>query len=245
MNLRGGIKGSGSSSAFTRVDLIIALLIVWAGAAFATSLFVSSVSPARQRADALICQDNLGQIGRAFQIWATDHADRNPWFISTNDGGLRGHPLAANTHMNFAWVSNGMPTAKVLVCPADTNTIRRAKDFSANPDGGFMHPNYRANALSYMISFHAQPHLPRSILSGDRNLNGTTEAGCSMVPFMTRFAGSAFVGGPPAVSWGETIHWRKGHLLFNDGSADFGGTEVIAAGLKSHLNGRTHIQFPR
>ena len=245
MNLRGGMNGSGSSWGFTRVDLVVVLSVVCLGVALANPIFISPLSPARQRADALVCQDNLGQIGRAFQIWATDHEDRHPWFISTNEGGLRGHQLAPNTFMNFAWVSNTMPNASILVCPADTNTIRRAKDFSTNPDGGFMHPNYRANALSYLISFHAQHHLPGSILSGDRNLNGTQEAGCSMVPFMTRLAGSVVVGGPPAVSWAETIHSQKGNILFNDGSADFGGSEVISAGLRVQVNWRTHLQFPR
>jgi hypothetical protein len=243
MKLRGGMKRTGpSSGGFTRVDLVALLFLAFLGVALANPLFTSQ---ARQRADALVCQANMAEIGRAFQVWSSDHEDRHPFLVSTNEGGLRGHFLAPNAYFQFASVSNGMSTAKILVCPADTNTTRRATDFSTNPDAGFMHPNFRNNALSYFISFHAQHHLPRSILIGDRNLEQTQGgSGCSLAGFVGTHRVEGTPGSNPS-RWGFQIHWGKGNLLFNDGSVELASDRVLQANIGVEGLPRIHVLFPR
>ena len=243
MKVRGGI---GSCKAFTRIDLVVIVLVACLGAALANPLFTSH---SRARADSIVCQANLAQIGRAYQLWGNDHDDLVPYLVSAQNGGLRQHPLAANIYIQFAWVSNGLMTPKVLVCPADTNTTRRAKDFSTNPDGGFMHPGYRNNAVSYMLSFHAGRHFPRSILSADSNIDGTSIEGCSFSGFPIPRVSSSPVSGS---GWNDAVHGRKGNLVFMDGSVTETSTTELRAALGppddapgAAGGGRIHALFPR
>lgn len=247
MKLQGRIrKDVPRSRAFSRIDLIALIFVVCLAAAVANPLFTSH---SRARSDILVCQDNLAQIGRAYQLWANDHEDRHPFLVATNEGGLRLHPLSPNPYIQFAWVSNGLSSPKVFVCPADTNIIRVAKDFSASPDGGFMHPAYRNNAVGYFLSFHAQFHWPRSILSGDRNIDETPLQGCSLAPFMLR-AIYGFPQGNAGSRWNDEIHGGKGNLLLNDGSAEETSTaQLRATALGSDDTpggpGTIHALFPR
>jgi hypothetical protein len=202
---------------FTRTDLltILGLLVVCAAAA---NQVIMMVNP-RTRANSAMCQANLAQVGRAFQLWASDHGDRLPILVSSNEGGLFGVYLAHNAWYHYAWISNELSTPKVLVCPADTNTVRRARDFSANPDGGFLHPNYRANALSYMVSLHVQFYAPGSLMNADRNITPLVNGGgCSYAGLQAVQVLQTFPGAGPVSSWGNDIHGARGNLLFRDGS---------------------------
>src|SRR5437867_3356172 len=89
--------------AFTRIDLAVLILIIALGAAVASPLFMPH---SRARADTLVCQANLAEIGRGYQLWANDHEDLLPFLVETSDGGLRHHILAANAFMQFAAISN-------------------------------------------------------------------------------------------------------------------------------------------
>ena len=234
-----------SNGGFTRIDLAVLILVVCLGAALANPLFTSH---SRARADTLMCQANLADIGRAYQLWANDHEDRGPFIVPTSEGGLWQHPLAGNPYIQFAWVSNGLSSPKVLVCPADTNIVRIAKDFSANPDGGFMHPAYRNNAVGYFLSFHAQRFMPRSILSGDRNIDGTSFSGCSFSGGLTLRAVESFSTWAGA-QWGQQIHSLEGNLVLNDGSVEQTSTTQLRAAVLSSdddiSRGVIHVLFPR
>lgn len=201
---------------FTRTDLltIVGLLLVCAATA---NQVIVRVNP-RTRADSLTCQANLAQIGRASQLWAADHNDRLPVLVRSNEGGLFGVYLAHNSWYHYAWISNELASAKVLVCPADTNTTRRARDFSANPDGGFLNPTYRANALSYMVGLHPLTFMAGSLISADRNIlplvggAGCSYSGLQSVQVLQGMPGSS------GSSWGADIHNARGNMLFRDGS---------------------------
>jgi hypothetical protein len=221
-------------------------VIVCFGAALANPLFTSH---SRARSDTLICQANLAEIGRGYQIWGIDHDNWPPFLVPQAEGGLRQYPLAANAYIQFAWLSNGLSSAKVLVCPADTNTVRRAKDFSSNPDGGLMHPAYRNNAVSYMVSFHAQRYMPRSVLSGDRNTEPLQFQTCAYTAFPCQ---TIWAQGTTAGSqWGQSIHWTKGNLLFSDGSVEETTTDQLRAAVKTNddgpgaVTGSIHVLLPR
>lgn len=242
MTLRAGSKGA--SHGFCRADLLALISILFLGAAVANPLFLSH---SRARSETLVCQANLGQIGRAFQLWASDHEERYPFLVPSNEGGLWRHPLALNLYMQFACVSNELSTPKVLVCPADTNTTRRAKDFSRRPDGGFMNATYQNNAVGYFVGFHAERYRPRSILSGDRNLEGISASSCSVA------AGTVWSVAAPhsgsGSSWGQQIHFQQGNLLFNDGSAEETSTArlraVVAGNVADDVQAAVHVGLPK
>jgi hypothetical protein len=243
----GSLRCLSVNGGFTRIDLCVLILTACFGVALANPLFTSH---SRARSDALVCQDNLAQIGRGHQLWANDHEDRNPLLVATNEGGLWLHPLRANAYIHFGWLSNGLASARVLACPADTNTTRRAKDFSTNLDGGLMYPRYRNEAVSYFVGFHAQRQLPRSILSGDRNIMEMPLQGCSYTGGFSLPTVEAYEDNRGS-RWGQKIHWEKGNLLFDDGSAEETSTTQLRAAviasddLPGGLRGSTHILPPK
>lgn len=244
MKFRGSIRKASRHPAFTRIDLVVVLFIIFlVGCVLANPVIFPSP---RNRQDSLVCVANLAQVGRAYQLWAADHGDRNPFLVSSNEGGLRAVYLANNSWYQFAWISNQLGSPKVLVCPADTNTTRVAKDFSGRPDGGFIHPGYRNNAVSYMIGMHAQFYIPRSILGGDRNITGAQPSGgCSYAMLGALHA----LGQPPySNSWGSDIHGQKGQLLFNDGSVEETGARALHDALferDDFFPLSTHVLFPK
>jgi hypothetical protein len=190
----------------------------------------------RTRTDRLVCEANLGKLGHAYHLWASEHGDQNPFLVGTNDGGIFGVPLANNIWFQYAWISNELVNPGVLACPSDRGTTRVASDFSNKADGGFLNPTYRNNAVSYFLGLHSFFYSPRSILSGDRNVGGTvlnipcTRAG---LPFTVRFGGVGGVGNPPFAVWTNSIHGLTGNLLFNDGSVQ----ETSSMDLGSALGG--------
>jgi hypothetical protein len=244
MKVRGCIWGLPSAEAFTRVDFVALMFVLFLAGAVASPLFSSR---SRAQSDTLVCQANLGEIGRAYQLWAGDHDDRNPFLVESSEGGLRRHPLAPNSYIQFSIISNGVSSPKVFVCPADTNTTRRAKDFSARADGGFMHPAYRNNAISYLVSFHALRYMPRAILSGDRNIEPFQVQGCSYALFSSQAVQAQSTNSGSL--WAQSIHWSRGNLLFNDGSVEETATPQLRANVISNdddgVTGTIHVLLPR
>jgi len=154
---------------------------------------------------------------------------------------------AGNAWYELFQVSDELVSPRVLACPSDTAT-RVARDFSRDPGGGFLHFNYRANALSYFVALDTDPNLPLFWLSGDRNLtvNGTS-AGCSSgVNNAAQI--TAFFSNPEAatVAWTNSIHRGQGNLLFADGSV----LGVSTLGLRKSTvygddNGSIHLLLPK
>jgi competence protein ComGC len=217
-----------ATAAFTRVELFICLATL--------TLLALVVCPvkARQRTLAthtenLVCRANLRAIGRAFQLWASDHNDINPFMVETNAGGIKGHPIANNIFFQFAWISNELRTPKILACPTDPN-VRVARDFSNTAAGGFLNPAYRNNSVTYFLGFHAFRDNPRSMLGGDPNfvptsvgggcsysgLNSVTTLSASSVPF-----------------WTNALHGFEGNILFNDASVETANTDDLNNILRS------------
>jgi len=63
-----------SARAFNRLELLALV------GAVSLLMLVSAPLGAnvRTRTDRLVCEANLRQIGHAYQLWASDHGDRNP-----------------------------------------------------------------------------------------------------------------------------------------------------------------------
>ena len=219
---------SHEAAAFTRLELLVVTFVLFLLGLIAIPVLAST----KPRADRLTCANNLYLIGRACQMWANDHNDWVPWWVSPSDGGTLGHPLINNPWFNFATLSNELATASVLACPSDPKA-RVASDFSSNPDGGFLNPGYRNNAVSYFIGLHASGFFAEryfsyhEALAGDRNLrihaqnvqciNGVTLA-------------SAIFPRPisaPPVAWTNAIHGTVGNILTIDGHVEQTSSERI------------------
>jgi len=221
--------GSASRRAFTRLELVMvgAMLVLLTGIALPV------LANSKLRGEQAMCFNNLRRIGHAFQLWANDHEDRNPWVTPVSEGGTfsSANPLKANAYFQMGMVSNELATPQVLICPSDrgVGALRRmAGDFSyTNAEGGFFVPGFRNAALSYIIGLHSFPDASRAILSGDRNirwdgLNQSCSAGINSCALI--WGGS----NPSAAAWTNAIHGESGNLLFNDGRV----AEVSNAGLR-------------
>jgi type II secretory pathway pseudopilin PulG len=231
---------------FTRLELVAVL----AGLAVLGAVVAPVLAHSRLRSDRIICANNLRQIGLAMQLWANDHGDSIPQEVSLAEGGTRRHPLAVNVWLHFSWISNELGSAQLLFCPSDQG--RPARDFSGDPNGGYLHPNFANRATSYLIS-HPLPSGPRDIfsagpfglLAADRNVGfDGTSYGCD------RFKAARRVDlRPPFLNfrWDTNLHNNVGNVLSLDG----GVAEVNNDGLLRYLrilgidNGSLHFLAPR
>lgn len=64
---------------------------------------LAAMAEARQKAQSIVCINNLKQLGLAVRIWATDHDDQLP--------------------PDLLSMTNEMVTPKILVCPSDTSHL--------------------------------------------------------------------------------------------------------------------------
>jgi hypothetical protein len=204
--------------AFTRADLLAVF-----GAILLLVLLAWPAGAGRKRqSEQGMCLVNLYQIGRAFQSWGNDHGDRRPWRVPQSEGGTFPSETgikSGSAWREFAWISNDLAHAKFFACPGDRGTRRVAQEFSANPDGGFLNPGFRNNALSYFVGLDTYPDTPREILSGDRNFDvDLSPAFCNAG---INNAAGIFKGEPTGnVRWTNSIHGLQGNLLRNDGSVE-------------------------
>lgn len=202
-------------SAFSRADLLCCLCAAMLLVALGGSLLASNKSESQR----VICFNNLRQIGRAFHIWASDHQDLLPWNFPTRppDGGTQFPPsLLGNAWFQYSYISNQLGAPKLLVCPAD-GVKKIANNWSSTPAGGFLHVNYRANAISYPIFLHSLANSPSSWLSGDRNFRVDSPYTSCSVGLTGCFAlDRGGIG-----TWTNALHGFAGHLLFMDGSTHF------------------------
>lgn len=227
------------SPAFTRLDLLASLGVL----GLLICLALPGLATTKPRSERLICCNNLRQVAVACQGWADAHGDRNVWVAPYTEGGTRNLPsgLGSLAWFQFSYLSNELATPALLACPSDAGT-RVARDFSASPDGGYLHANYRNNAVSYFVGLHSFYESPRSILSGDRNIKPTqVGVSCSYGG-----VGPVTIGlnlPDAALGWTNAIHGVTGNLLFTDGSV----VEASSADLRHAVfdpatdNGRVHL----
>jgi hypothetical protein len=194
------------------------------------------------------CYNNLRQLGVGMRLWSNDHGDALPWVTAIAEGGTRpniGDPQkTAVAWVEFLTFSNQLSSPRVLACPEDEAT-KVASDWTTGPVG-FGNSGYRANALSYMLSFHGIGSFPRSVAVSDRDIQVSgANSGCSPA-----FVNNASRIGPsdPQVTWTNAVHARAGHLLFMDGSVEYIPSYSLSTainGPQAEDGGSTHVLFPR
>ena len=228
------------AGAFTRVELAALLAVL----ALAAIVILPALAGPRQRSERVTCANNLRQVGAAFQLWGNDHDDLTPQEVPVAEGGTRQHPLAVNVWLHFSWLSNELNSAAVLFCPSDSG--RPARDFTGDPTGGYVHPNFANRATSYFVAhlYNSFPGVPNSVLAGDRNVSGQSPSTCSR--FNTAQSDSR--SPPPILSWATNLHNKSGNLLRLDGRVEQDSIAELRAAIRPDLSdsgGSFHFIIPR
>ena len=214
----------------TRCDAIVSI------ATFGLLLLVMLPLLANTRETSLqaICNNNLKRIGQAYHMWANDHGDRFPFFVSVAEGGLlRAMNVRVwDAHHQLVVLSNELRHPLVVTCPADTRPRPRSFNDLQNGLGPY---------VSYFVA-HGRYGFRSELLSGDRNIMGTT----SGQPSCQIFSSSVRLS-PAAASWNLAQHAGMGHVLLSGGEVEFlapsGLQQVVAQDSQSNSN--VHLALPQ
>ncbi len=235
---RGWTRRAPGRRAFTRVELCACLAAV----ALLALLTLPALASAQSRGRVAQCLNNLRQMGRAVQMWASDFEGQPPWRTPVQNGGLLPYTgtRAGNAWSDLVIMSNQLVTPRILTCPAERGLLI-ARDFAQ-----YSSILYRNNATSYILNLDVLMEFPGGFLFGDRNVQFTANA---------QFCSSG-VNNPASYNkseaanhgWTNAIHGLSGNLVIMDGSvAETTSDQLRAAMGKSRDdNGQyLHLLKPR
>ncbi len=174
----------------TLIELLILLTVI----ALLVGIALPALAQARTKAHRITCVGRLKNIGLANRIFATDHSDRFPYAFFSNRIDLAS--LTAADY--YRWLSNGLSTPIILICPAD-NARRAATSWIG----------LHATNISYFAGLAADETALDSILAGDRNLVANSQPLPSGLARGTNLA---------SLAWGRDLHREHGHVATGDGS---------------------------
>lgn len=227
-------------SAFTLTELLVVLVVL----SFLAALTLPALASTKARSQRAGCVGNLSQIGRAFNMWATDHGNRYPMVTMYYEGGTWQHPtgLQHNEWFQLVVLSNELATPKILACPADSEK-KVAGEWSFRAEVGFMSGSLKNNAISYLLG-HPFAEDGRQTLCADRNLRVSSFLAGSCAYWQ----GPALISASSAqwLSKSSYGHGTSGNVLFNDGSVD----ELDDSGIRRALStyqppsSSIHAMFP-
>jgi prepilin-type N-terminal cleavage/methylation domain-containing protein/prepilin-type processing-associated H-X9-DG protein len=193
--------------AFTLVELLVVIAIIGLLAA----LLLPVLQQGKVRAQRIVCENNLQQIGLASHLFANDHGGKFPIQVGTNDGGVlefvaAGQELANPFYFSyklFLPLAGTLGTPQQLECPAD---LERWASTNFN--------RFNNWNLSYAIGVETEPLNSGSILAVDRNFpccHGQPYCPNSTIGLIPSISLP-----PPPYRWGIGLHGHKGNVLFAD-----------------------------
>lgn len=209
------------SSAFTRLELVIVILIL----AVLVALLLPALTNARIKAQRIRCVSHLKGIGISMKVWANDHRDKFPTMVSTNLGGSLEFAETGQVFRHFQATSNETYTTDWLTCPSDSR--RHSRDW----------PKLANSNVSYFIGLDADETAPQFLLVGDRHLDGTPPKTRNLLLSTTN----------TSLSWGTNLHaGTGGNVGLADGSAyQLAGPELTRFLLIGVTNAFTNrLEFP-
>ncbi len=190
-------KGSCALERRGRAFTLVEVLIIVAALALLILLLLPSVAGS-SRSKHIACSNNLKQVSLAFRIWAGDHQDHQPMWVSVTNGGTMEWIVGGEVWPHLLVMSNELYTPKALVCPSDQSRIAATNW------------NRLRNAnVSYFIALDADETQPQMFLSGDSNLEVN---GQPVQPGLLNLWTNSTLG------WTAARHNRQGNIALADGS---------------------------
>jgi hypothetical protein len=199
------------------------LLCVIAIIGILAALLLPALNQSKARVKRIACENNLRQLGIAFQVFNHDHNDKFPMAVPATEGGSKefvqnGYAAGGEFYFSFRHfqvLSNELNLPAILICPADTRPA--AMNFAALQNSN----------VSYFIGVKAEFSQPDSILAGDRNLAAHPPQNPTILH-----------GGADArLRWTWEMHQFKGNILFAGGQVEEWNNAALASGTGGQLAG--------
>jgi competence protein ComGC len=187
------MKISNRHAGFTATELLVILAVLLVAAA----LVLPYLAKTRSKSSRIRCVSKLKNVGLGFRIFATDHGDRFPMAVSTNEGGSMEYIADGSPLQHFLLLSNMVSIPRVLICPSDNR--KAATDFAS----------LQQKNVSYFVGLGAKEDQPQMLLAGDRNL---ATNGRAVLPGLVELTTNIMV------SWTSEMHVHQGNVAVADGS---------------------------
>lgn len=169
-------KGQFSGTGFAIAGIVCSafgmmVILVLAG------MLLPALSKAKSKAARIRCVNNLKQVGLAFRIFANDNDDKYPWKFSKFPADTVNMPW-----QHFMAMSNELGSAKILMCPADSQRLADQRmDFSTAPGMGLL--DKKNAAISYTVGVEADERYPQVPLSHDRHVGRSDSQSIRIAPY--------------------------------------------------------------
>lgn len=168
--------------------VVVALIALLAG------LYLPALHKAKTKGGQVRCLSNLRQVGLAMRMFAEDNNNQFPMQVARASGGSREYIERGETWRHFLLLSNHLSTPKLLVCPADRQSL--ATNWSQLTN----------TSVSYFVGVDAHYGDAKHFLSGDRNLAISTDDSSKVV----------WLNKGEEVAWTQELHNGSGNILFAD-----------------------------
>ncbi len=156
------------------------------------------------------CENNLKNMGLAFDIFAGDNDGHFPMEVSTNEGGTKELQDGRYLFRHFQAVSIELGEPRILVCPKDKRTPAASFEALANSN------------ISYFLNIDASQKTTNVVLAGDRNLTNGKPLVKSLLILRSH----------DRLEWTKGLHYKSarkgvGNVIFSDGRHErLGGAEL-------------------
>jgi prepilin-type N-terminal cleavage/methylation domain-containing protein len=206
-------RSSRRAGAFTLVELLCVIAII----GLLTALMLPVLNQSQARVKRIECENNLHQLGVAFQVFTHDHNDKFPMAVPLAEGGSleyvqNGYAMNGEFYFSFRQfqvLSNELSMPSILTCPTDPR-------FPATNFGALQNSN-----LSYFIGVKAEFSKLDSILAGDRNLTANSLPNPSIL----------HIEADNPLRWTRGLHQFKGNILFAGGQVEeWNNAALVGAG---------------